>query len=52
MYVYIYRYIAILFKILFLYSSLPHDPGIPLLGVYLEKMKALIKKDIYAEWDC
>ena len=26
--------------------ELPHDPAIPLLGIYLENMKTLIKKDI------
>ena len=25
--------------------ELPYDPAIPLLGVYLEKMKTLIRKD-------
>ena len=25
--------------------ELPHDPAIPLLGVYVEKMKTLIRKD-------
>ena len=26
--------------------ELPHDPAIPILGIYLENMKTLIQKDI------
>ena len=28
-----------------LFLELPYDPEIPLLGIYLEKMKTLIRKD-------
>ena len=29
------------------FSELPYDPAIPLLGIYPEKMKTLIQKDIF-----
>ena len=30
--------------------ELPYDPSIPLLGVYLEKMKTLIQKDTHCDF--
>ena len=27
-------------------NKLPYDPAVPLLGIYLKKMKTLIRKDI------